>query len=274
MRATILATLVGLWLVPTVASAGGPALVTTVRGDVTLSTGEALPPAPCVVPAGQTLKLGEGGVVVFLFEGSALQFEGPAQVDPAALRPPAAADPARVSAIEALLSRQSSTARPAASRGVSPLVLHRPVSGLPLLQLGVVRWVCDDCGAVDIRVEEAREERVVWSAEAEGQVAYDGPELAPGTYYLRVGGRDHVFHIPPDEDRARVHAALEAARGASADLADEPAAALALSTAVLLHEGLLSDALSVVDEAVAGAPYDPQLQALLDDYETRAGLQP
>ena len=274
MRTTSLVTLLALWLVPAAATAGGPALVTTARGDVTLSTGDTLPPAPCVVPEGQTLKLGADGVVVFLFDGAALRFEGPADVDPAALRAPAQVDPARVSALEALLSRQTSTARPAASRGVSPLVLQRPVSGLPLLGLGTVRWSCDGCGVVEVRVEEAREETVVWSAEAEGQVSYGGPALTPGTYYLRVGGKDHVFHVPPDEDRARVRAALDAARGASAELADDPAAALALSTAVLLHEGLLSDALSLVDQAVAEAPYDPQLQALLDDYETRAGLQP
>jgi len=274
MRTTILVALIATWLLPAPASAAGPALVTTVRGDVTLSTGDIVPPAPCVVPAGQTLVLGEGGVVVFLFEGSAQRFEGPAEVDPAALQVPHDVDPERVSALGTLLSRKSSTARPAASRGASQLVLQRPVSGLPLLQLQTVRWACDGCGELEVRVEEAREEFLVWSARAEGQIDYDGPELAPGSYYLRVGGRDHVFHVPPDGNRDRIRAALEAARVAAEPLADDPAAALALSTAVLLHEGLLGDALYLVDEAVAASPDDPQLQALLDDYEVRAGLRP
>jgi len=274
MKAMILATLIGVWLLPASASAGGPALVTTARGDVALSTGDALPPAPCVVPDGATLTLAEGAVVVFLFDGAALRFEGPAEIDPASLKAPAGVDPEKVSALGTLLSRQSSTARPAASRGAGQLVLQRPVSGLPLLKLQTVCWACDGCGEVEVHVEEAREETLMWTAKAEGQVVYGGPELAPGSYYLRVGGRDHVFHIPPDEERQRIEAALGAARFLSGDLEDDPAAALSLSTAVLLHEGLLGDALYLVDAAVAEYPYDPQLQAMLDDYETRAGLKP
>ena len=271
-----LRTLVLLMIVvlPSWAWAVGPVVVTTVRGEVTLASGEALGAPPALVPAGQTLTVAVGVGVVVLWQGAALKFEGPCVVDPAELQAPDEGRTAQASALQGLLTRQGSTSRPAASRGAGSITLARPVAGLPLLSLGDVRWSCDGCGEIDVVVEDAREESVVWSTHGDGLVSYDGPALEPGSYYLRLGGVDHLFRVTAADHAAVVAEALSAADAVAATLpAADPAARVGIVAAVLLHEGLITDALYRVDQALRDHPEDPHLEQLLDDFETRAGLR-
>jgi hypothetical protein len=265
---------VALVLIPAWAHAGNPAVVTTVRGDVTLSSGDPLAPPPALIPPGQTLTVGAGATVILLWQGSALKFDGPCQIDPATLQAPEEARSEHASALQGLLTRQSSTSRPAASRGAATVALKRPVAGLPLLELGGVRWTCDGCGELEVVVEDAREETVVWSSRGEGQLDYDGPALKPGSYYLRLGGVDHLFRVAPADQVEELQGALTAAAAVADTLVDaDPAARVGITTAALLHEGLYTDALYRLDQALAAHPDDELLLQLLVDYETRAGLR-
>jgi hypothetical protein len=271
LRALIFVALVSI---PAWAHAVSPAVVTTVRGDVTLSDGGELAPPPVLISEGQTLTVGAGATVVLLFQGSALKFDGPCEVDPAALQAPEESRSEHASALQGLLTRQSSTSRPAASRGGATVSLTRPVAGLPLIELAAVRWACDGCGELEVVVEDAREETVVWSSRGEGELLYDGPALGPGSYYLRLGGVDHLFRVAPADQAAEVRGALTAADAVGATLPDtDPAARVGVATAVLLHEGLYTDALYLLDRALAEHPEDALLLQLLVDYETRAGLR-
>lgn len=270
LRALIFVALVSI---PAWASAASPAVVTTVRGDVTLSGGASLAPPPALIPEGEILSLAEGATVV-LWQGAALKFDGPCVVDPATLLAPEEASSEHASALMGLLTRQSSTTRPAASRGGATVDLTRPVAGLPLLKLRDIRWTCAGCGALDVVVEDARAETVVWSSSGDGRVVYDGPELQPGSYYLRLGGVDHLFRVVSNSDAWTMSVALEAAADLADTLSDDdPAARLGLATAMLVNEGLFTDALYRVDDAIALHPEDEHLKRLLADYETRAGLR-
>lgn len=271
LRALVFVALVSI---PVWAHAGNPAVVTTVRGDVSLSSGDELAPPPALIPQGQTLTVGAGATVVLLWQGSALKFDGPCEIDPAALQAPEDGRSDQASALQGLLTRQSSTSRPAASRAAATVSLQRPIAGLPLLELGAVRWTCDACGELEVVVEDAREETVVWSSSGEGELLYDGPALKPGSYYLRLGGVDHLFRVAPADQAAEVQGALTAASAVAATLPDaDPAARVGIATAALLHEGLYTDALYRLDQALAEQPQDALLLELLADYETRAGLR-
>jgi len=261
-------------MLPGWARAAGPVVVTTVRGEVTLGSGEALGAPPALIPEGQTLTVPAGGTVILLWQGSALKFDGPCEVNPAALEAPDEGRSEQASALQGLLTRQGSTSRPAASRGGGTASLARPVAGLTLLGLGDVRWSCEGCGEIDVVVEDAREETVVWSGSGDGLVRYDGPALEPGSYYLRLGGVDHLFRVTAADHAADVALALDAAEAVAATLPDDdPAARVGIAAAVLLHEGLITDALYRVDRALADHPDDPHLKQMLVDYETRAGLR-
>ncbi len=274
-----LSLLTALVTAPLTARAGdAPVVLTTVRGDVALASGDALPEPPCVVQPGQVMTVGDGGLVVFLFQGAAIKVAGPAEIDPGELQIGNQEDSGRATALRSTFSRQASTARTAASRGAGDLQLLRPLAGQPVLALADIRWSCDGCGELEVSVENARDESVVFSGKGDGEADYVGGELPPGSYYLRIGDQDFSFLVPAAADRERIQGALDAAHQAADELVTsgmgDPAMAASIPGAVLLHEGLLSDALFLVDRAVEQHPHDEALAALLADYETRAGLRP
>lgn len=62
MHELALSLLAALLIAPLAARAGDtPVVLTTVRGDVTLASGDALPEPPCVVQPGQVMTVGDGG---------------------------------------------------------------------------------------------------------------------------------------------------------------------------------------------------------------------
>ncbi len=268
--------LAALLVAPWRARAEAPMVVTTARGSVTLEIDgqeTPLPSPPFLVAPGQVLSLREGAMVVVLFQGSATKVLGPRRWRPEDIS--AGVDGAAsdaVGALNDLLTRRVDTSRAGASR--AGLRLERPVARTVLLRPRTIRWSCDDCGEQQVQLYDVRADRVVWSATGASQVTYDGPDLEPGAYYLQIGGDPYTINVAPAEERQRVTRALEAARAAAAGLEDDPAAAVSLSATVYLQAGMPSEALYLVDAALAEHPDDPALEGLRADYETRAGLTP
>ncbi len=266
--------------VPWTAAAEAPAVVTTARGDVQLVTGEAaaaLPPLPVLLAPGQSLKLADGAMAVVLCGGQATKFTGPDTVGLDRLRRTGTEAAASSGVLSELLSRQTSTARPAASRGAAgELALLRPVPWTAVMSLASIQWSCDGCGEQPIQVYDFRADEVVWEGAATGGVDYPGPALKPGAYYVVLGGRDFPFTVPPAEDRARVEGALATLGGAGASLTDPGLDAglvkLGLEVAVLVAAEMPTEALYRIDAALAARPDDPDLLRLRADVETQAGL--
>ena len=282
MQRTTAGLYMAIWLaVPWMAQAGSPAVVTTVVGDVKLVTdgtaGE-LPPPPVVLTEGQALQLVEGAMAVVLCGGSATKLTGPDTVGLDRLVASAPVESADVGALNDLLSRKTSTARPAASRGVGDASLLRPVPRTAIIAPTAIAWACDNCGTQQVQVYDFRADEVVWTGEGDGQVDYSGPELRPGAYYVVIGSRDYPFTVAPAEERARVEGALRALDGAAATLAeqglDDPASRVALDVAVLLQAEMPTEALYRIDAALAAHPDDAALKAQRATIEARAGLAP
>jgi len=264
-------------MLPQAARAEAPAMVTTARGEVQLMTGDTaaeLPPLPVLLAPGQSLKLGEGAMVVVLCGGQATKIEGPDTVGLDRLRRKDSDDPAAPGVLADLLSRQTSTRRPAASRGGN-LTLLRPAPWTSVLSPSVIRWHCDSCGPQVIDIYDLRADEVLWTGEGTGSVAYGGPELKPGAYYVHIGSRDFPFTVPPVEVQDRVKEALAMIDGAHTGLdTGSVAARIGLEVGVLFAAELHSEALYRLDVAVEAHPDDPDLAKLKADFETRAGLTP
>lgn len=267
---------------PQAALAEAPAMVTTARGEVQLISGDTaaeLPPLPVLLAPGQSLKLGDGALVVVLCGGQATKIEGPDTVGLDRLRRSDSDDPAAPGVLSDLLSRQSSTARPAASRGAGgELTLLRPVPWTSLLSPTQIRWRCDDCGNQEVQIYDFRADEVVWTGEGTTSVGYTGPPLKPGAYYVVIGSRDFPFTVPPAEDQARLQEALgmiERAHAAlpAGNLGGE-AARIGLEVGVLIAAEMPSEALFRLDAALEKHPDDPDLKKLKVDVETTAGLTP
>lgn len=266
---------------PQAALAEAPAMVTTARGEVQLITGDTaaeLPPLPVLLAPGQSLKLGDGALVVVLCGGQATKIEGPATVGLDRLRRSDSDDPAAPGVLADLLSRQSSTARPAASRGGPEMTLLRPVPWTSLLSPALIRWRCEDCGQQAVQIYDFRADEVVWTGEGTGGVDYSGPALKPGAYYVVIGSRDFPFTVPPAEDQARLKEALAMIEAAHAGLPPgDPgaeAARIGLDVGVLVAAEMPTEALYLLDGALERLPDDPDLKKLKEDVETRVGLTP
>ncbi|MES2643115.1 MAG: hypothetical protein V4850_26770 [Myxococcota bacterium] len=235
-----------------------PAMVTLVRGPVTLvqgGTSSPAPAAPFLLAVGQTLELGAGAHVVFLRQGGAFTVDGPKRVDPASFTTaPAAADQ-----VGALLQKRTSLGSAGASRAVG-LVLTRPVPRAPALALREIRWRCDACGPQEVAVLDLRADTTVWTGTGDKTVPYGGPALAPGTYVVRVGTEEFALRVSPP---AEADAAVASAR---ADSVADPADRAATVAAALLLAGYPTDALTTLE--AAGLP------ELVAGYEKLAGVAP
>jgi len=267
-------------LVSAEALAASPAMVTTARGPVTLVTGQETrqaPPPPFLLEEGQSLALGEGALVVVLFEGSATQVEGPASVDHASLQPTQQVTRAGVDVLDELLARRVSTAATGASRGVGDIRLVRPVPGSTVLAPATIAWRCEGCGAQEVEIHDLLEDRSIWSGSGTGAVAYGGPALGPGVYSVVLDGRDHAFTVVEPEQRTKAERAVTAAREAATAMAAggaDPAAEVSVVASVFLQAGLPSEALYAIDQALEAHPDDASLLQLRETFESRAGLAP
>lgn len=261
------------------ALAGSPAMVTTVQGEVALVEGEdraEAPSPPFLLEDDRTLALGEGALVVVLYQGHATQIAGPATVDRASLAPREGERVADADVLDDLLGRHTSTAPTGASRGVGDLKLVRPVPGSPVLDAPTIAWRCDDCGPQQVQVVDLLAGETLWTSEGHGSLAYDGPDLPPGAYSVVIAGRDHAFTVAEADRREQVRAAAKAARRAADDLPADagPAMRTAVVASVYLQAGLPTEALYVIDAALAEHPDDERLKALREAFEARAGLAP
>lgn len=282
-RTSLMAGWVALWLaMPLAAAAEAPAVVTTARGDVQLLTGDAaaaLPPLPVILAPGQSLQLADGAMAVVLCGGQATKFSGPETVGLDRLRRSGTEEVAASGVLSELLGRQSSTARPAASRGLGgELSLQRPVPWTSVLSLASIRWSCEGCGTQKVQVYDFRADEVVWEGAGEGAIEYPGPALKPGAYYVVLAGRDFPFTVPPAEDRTRVEGALDTLGGAGDDLKepglDASLIRLGLEVAVLVAAEMPTEALYRIDAALLATPDDVDLLRLRTDVESQAGLTP
>ncbi|MDP2314253.1 MAG: hypothetical protein Q8P41_15230 [Pseudomonadota bacterium] len=242
----------------TATATDAPAMVTLVRGPVTLVQGgksTAAPAAPFLLTAGQTLDLGAGAHVVFLRQGGAFTVDGPKKVDPTSF----SSAPVGGDQVGVLLQRRTSLASAGASRGAG-VVLTRPVPRAPMLALRDIRWRCDACGPQPVAVVDLRADTTVWTGRGEGSVTYDGLALAPGTYVVRVGVEEFALRVTPRDE------ADAAIASAHADQVADPADRAATVAAALLLAGYPTDALTALEGA--------GLTELVGGYEKLAGVAP
>jgi hypothetical protein len=251
-------------------ASAGPALVTTARGDVQLVTPQsaaAAPAPPFLLADGQSLKLGSGAVVVVLYEGTATQRTGPGSVDPRLLgtSAPVAGTPA--SALDDLLLRRASMGHVGAHRDAR---LERPLAMSSVARLQSVQWTeCDGC---TLHIMDPADGSIVWSTEV-SPAMYTGPALRPGAWDLELGGAPYTFVVLGEAERQT----LEAAR-AGADLAvdalglqgvTDPSVLAAIPAAMYLEVSLPTEALYVLDAAIAAHPGNGDLLRVRAEFEDR-----
>ncbi|MBW2254695.1 MAG: hypothetical protein JRI25_08880 [Deltaproteobacteria bacterium] len=262
------------------AAAASPAMVTTARGPVQLVTADEAheaPPPPFLLEEGQSLTLGEGALVVVLFEGSATQVAGPTSVNHTSLKPPQQTTRAGVDVLDELLARRVSTAATGASRGVGDIRLVRPVPGSTVIAPVSIAWRCDGCSAQEVQIHDLLEGRTVWSGTGTDAVQYAGPALGPGAYAVVLDGRDYAFTVVEPEERVRAEQAVGAAREAAKEMVAggaDIAAHTSVVASVFLQAGLPTEALYAIDLAVEAHPDDASLAELRATFEARAGLAP
>ncbi len=266
-----------LALSPSLAAAV-PAMVTTAKGDVHLLEGgedKAAPAPPFLLQETAKLELRDDAEVVLLYGGIANHLVGPRKVGLADLSTGSESAADR-GALEDLLSKAVVTRRAAATRGGGTRV-SRPVPGTSVSSPRVIRWECDGCGEVEVQVYDFMNDKVLWTTKGTGQVDYAGPALEPGAYSVVVGGSDFPFSVPEKGQLDDVVAAREAADKQVDKLRkaglDNEAALAAVPATVYLQAGMPSEALYTIDAALAVHPDDPELKALLGEFEKRAGLR-
>lgn len=249
----------------------GPALVTTVRGEVALGQGAA-PDAPFLLEDGVELKLADGAQVVVLFDGTAKRLTGPSTVTRAALKGGGAVSGAgkASSMLDDLLSVQHSQATAGAHRGGVALV--RPLAGGDVLALREIRWTCVGCGEQEVEVIDFLEGETLWTGRGTGSVAYTGPAPTSDSVQIAVGRERFTVYLANDGKRANLAKAEAAAKAPMEALRAEGDAVGAGSVlaGLYLHIGLASDALWLADGWVAKHPDEPGWAALRSELERRA----
>ncbi len=268
-------------LICSLAAAAAPAMVTTTRGQVDIVRDEGshtAPPPPFLLEEGDRLTLADGALVVVLFEGAATQLLGPREVAQGDFKTREATARHSAAALDSLLVRSVVSSRAGASRGAGDGVhLVRPVPGSKVLEIPYVSFRCGDCGDENVVLYDFRNDAEVWTAAGTGPIPYSGPELDPGAYLLGLGDRDHAITVVGPEERAEVEALLTAVRAAEQDLVGDgadQAASTSLVASVYLQAGYPSEALYVIDAALALSPDDAALRELRDTFELRAGIAP
>lgn len=263
-----------LAVLPSIALASTPAMVTATTGEVKLvgnGQTEASPDAPFLLKDDQKLEIAEGAAAVLLFEGGATRVTGPATTTVASLSGGSAVKGAGsgASTLDGLLSVKSSMARAGAHRGGINLV--RPVPGGDVLKVKEIRWACD-CGEQTVDIVDFIEGETVWTGKGTGSVVYDGPELSADSYQIAVGDEHFTVYRANGDKRKQFIAAQQTASTpmdamvASGDLAG----GVSLLTGLYSHLGLDSEALYLVDGMIAKHPDDGGLVALRSSIEKRA----
>lgn len=257
------------------ALAADPAVVVTTRGQVKVYADGAAseaPAPPFALQEGQALEVPEGGLVVVLYQGAANQVRGPDRVELAGLRPAEAVSKDQVGVLNDLFSRELSTETAGASRA-GDVRMVRPVPGGTVLGPQNFAWACNGvCGEEQVSVYDFREDEVVWTAKGSGSVEYAGPELHPGAYTFMVSGREFAFTVAPPATRDSAEKARAAAMAAARALPADDPAAVAVPATVLYQAGLASEALWLIDQALAKRPENAELQAMRAEFEKRAGI--
>jgi hypothetical protein len=246
-----------LLLVPYVLAADpAPAMVTMVRGTVTVVDGATRTPAPAppfILAAAQTLDLASGAHVVLLRQGGAFAVDGPRVVDPTAFKGSSNAS----DKVGALLEKRTSLASAGAARSGGPSIV-RPVPNSQLLTLGEVRWSCEGCGEQTVLVVDLRADDAAWSTQGTGRVAYTGAALAPSTYAVTVGATERTFRVVPRADADALIASL------ALETIAAPEDRAAATAGALFLAGYQTDALSTLEAA--------GLSEMLHQYEVLAGV--
>ena len=252
------------------AALAAPAMVTASNGGVTLE-GEDAPPAPYILNEGSALKLESGASIVVLYEGAATQVKGPATVRVGDLAGATVSDgDDALAALGDLMERTTSVASVGATRATGELTLTRPLSGSTVIQPAVIDWSCSDCGTQTVEIISFLDDEVVWTGSGEHHLVYDGPELSPGPYAVKVGAYEFSFKVAKSPEVATVEAAVGAAKAAVSNL--DVASATSVISAVYLQADMPAEALRTVDEAIAANPDNAELKVQQHALEKRLGL--
>jgi hypothetical protein len=254
------------------ASAATPAMVTTTNGEVKLvkeGKADTAPAAPFLLTEDMQLQLGNGAHAVVLYNGTAKRVLGPATTSTKTMEGGKAVSGAGKagSMLDDLLAVQHSQAQAGAHRG--GIQLHRPVPGTDVVAVKDIRWACEKCGEQEVQVVDFLAGETVWTGKGTGSVAYDGPALTGDTYQIAVGDERFTIYIANAEKRKLLDQATEAAEGSDDGVADDAAAALSVKTALYTHVGFPTEALYLVDAAIAEKPDDASLVALRDGLEAK-----
>ncbi len=254
------------------AVAATPAMVTTTNGEVkVVKAGKAdtAPAAPFLLTDDMTLELGSGAQAVLLYNGTAKRVLGPATTSTKQMEGGKAVSGAGKtgSMLDDLLSVQHSQAQAGAHRG--GIQLHRPVPGTDVLAVQDIRWACEKCGEQEVEIVDFLEGETVWTGKGTGAVTYDGPALTGDSYQIVIGDERFTIYVADAEKKKLLEQATEAAEGSDDAVADDAAAALSVKTALYTHVGFPTEALYLVDSAIAKNPGDASLIALRDGLETK-----
>ncbi len=237
--------------------ASPPAMVTMVRGPVTLVDGASRTPAPAppfMLSGAQSLDVGAGGHVVLLRQGGAFAVDGPKLVDPESFRVSSSTDK-----VGPLLEKHTSLASAGAARGAGPALL-RPVPNATALDVTDVRWTCDACGPQEVKIVDLRADAVMFTGRGEGMLKLGATKLPPGTYAVTVGDTERTFRVVPRADADAVLASVHA------ETIPDPADRASTVAAALLLAGYPTDALSTLEAA--------GLADQVTAYERLAGVRP
>jgi hypothetical protein len=265
------ATALGLAAVVTPVLAA-PALITSVSGEVSVEESGAVSPVssvPAVLNDGARLHVPAGGSAVVLGGGAAVQVQGPRTVDTTTAFGSAAANDTD-HPLAAVLSRQSSQAKVAATRGAGGFHMVRPVPTSKISTLTDIRWTCEDCGNKDINVIDQMSFESVWSGAGADTVAFDGPALAPGEYAIQINNEYHAFTVVPSDSYQQTADAVTKAAALAGAL--EPSQQIAVQAAIWWHAGMFGEALNVLDTSLTQNSADTILRNLRADYAQRVGV--
>ncbi len=234
-----------------------PAMVTMVRGSVTLVDGGKRSPAPAppfILAASQSLDLAADAHVVFLRQGGAFAVDGPKQVDPSSFRSTSNAG----DKVGDLLAKRTSLAAAGAARGAGPSIT-RPVPNTSAMVVTEVRWTCDNCGQQAVGIVDLRTDQSVWSGHGTGSAIPSGIKLGPGTYAVTVGGTERTFRVVESTAADAVLASVGDTLTSESDRAAAGAGALFLA-------GYPTDALTMLERN--------GLTGMVAEYERLAGVAP
>lgn len=247
-------------------------VVVDTRGDVALEGREATPSAPFSLHTGESLALAEGARVVVLHHGQPVIVRGPVKLDVRTLGTTTDEPTPDARALDALFEVDVARAKPSARRA-GDLRLVRPVPGGVVLRVPSFEWSCSGvCGDEEVSLYDFREDSVVWRGRGSGSALYAGPDLRSGAYAVQVSGREFAFTVASPAARDTAEKARAAALAAARALPPDDPAAVAIPATVLYQSGLSSEALWLIDAALAKNPDNAELQAMRVEFEQRAGI--